>query len=213
VLQLIRVFLIVEGEHDVAVLEALVGDALRERGVFIMPMRGTRRLLTLLESQFLVRFTDASFVVALDRTDASKVELAVEALQEAVDSEETEDSRAQLVRAALAPLLHGTPEEGVVAELLKAAVNLGMLGRVKIHGLGQPDIIEYLPVERFVPNAASWTEAKEHWPRGTPFKKWLRSRGAEVNATALAAIASTLDEIPNDFTDLVEACERAGRRS
>lgn len=211
VLQLIRVFLIVEGQHDVGVINAMVGDALREHRVHLMAMRGTHNLLTLLDSQFLTTFTDATFVVALDRTSMSKVRRAMDSLRQACDQSIPMNGRPRLMQKALEPLQNGTSEERALSELLQALARSGTLERFEVHGLSKPDIIEYLPVADFVPDATSWAEAKKSWPRGTDFKGWLRSLGATVSAKSLEAIASRVDLLPKDFTELVETCERATR--
>ena len=187
----------------------MVGDALRQRRVHLMAMRGTRNLLTLLDSQFLTAFTDAAFVVVLDRTSTSKVRRAADALRSAYKEATDKTGRPRMIQKALAPLQGGTSEEQVVAELLQALAHSGALDRFEVHGLSRPDIFEYLPVTDFLPDAPSWSEAKRNWPRGTDFKEWLRSLGARVTAKSLESFASRVDHIPRDFSELVETCDRA----
>jgi hypothetical protein len=106
-------------------------------------------------------------------------------------------SRARLMQKAVAPLANSRiSEEQVLAELLQAAARSGVLDRFEVHGWSKPDIIEYLPVAEFIPDARNWSEAKRDWPREIPFKKWLASRGAKVHGKALAAICCTTRRAP-----------------
>jgi energy-coupling factor transporter ATP-binding protein EcfA2 len=211
-LQLIKVFLIVEGQHEIAVLEEVIGDSLHADRVHMMPMRGTHNLLTFLDAQFLATFTDAVFVIALDRTSTSRARSALDRLRHAVSLPTSDPSRHRLVNQALAPLERGTDEEQKLAELIRAAAKNGDLDRMRVHGFSKPDIIEYLPVAEFMPEAQTWREAKKRWPRGTDFKEWLRSQGAKLSVRSLSAIAARVDYVPKEFSDLLETCRHAAMR-
>ena len=65
-----RIFLIVEGPHDKIVLETLFGEELRSIGVEIFFMSGVRAVEQALDSQFLLRCTDAVVMVLFDNLRA-----------------------------------------------------------------------------------------------------------------------------------------------
>jgi hypothetical protein len=208
-LQLVRVFLLVEGDHDVAVIDEVMGDALRAARVHVLPMRGTKNLLGLLDAQFLASFSDARLVVALDRTNAGKARRAWDNARQAAALSIHDPARGPRLDAALRPLARGSAEEQVLAELLRATLRSNLSDRVAVHGFSKPDIIEYLPVQDFIPGTGSWQEAKATWPKDMTFKDWLRSLGVRVTTANLRKSASHLDMLPEDFRKLLAACGEA----
>jgi hypothetical protein len=75
VLQFFRRFVIVEGEHDLAVIEAAIGtDELFQARSRVLPMRGTNNLMSVLGAQLIFDYTTADVLVVLDRTNGPHFE-------------------------------------------------------------------------------------------------------------------------------------------
>ena len=214
-LLLTRVWLVVEGEHDRAVLEAWVGDEFQRYGVRTLIMRGTRRSLSVLDSELLFDGTDAAVAVLLDNTRADLTTRVNECLRKLA---EEPDKRAATI-GSLSDLLRsqasGT-EAASVVELALAAARRGMAHRLMVMGFSKPDIIEYLPAGAFA-EGSSWGELVNEWhasgrstDSGLDFKSWLRkAKGAQISARRLGQIASTMDSIPGDAIDLLKHLELA----
>jgi hypothetical protein len=64
-MQIVRVFVLVEGEHDVAVINGTIGDELEEARARLVALRGTHQAVHLAESWFLVDFTNARILICL----------------------------------------------------------------------------------------------------------------------------------------------------
>ena len=73
-LQMVRVFLIVEGPHDQAVLRQLLGPPPSTHPVVIIPVGGAKHLASLATAHVLWDFTEADFVVVLDGMIAEQVQ-------------------------------------------------------------------------------------------------------------------------------------------
>ena len=71
-LQLTRLILFVEGEHDLALLSEMIGPELAGSGVRLVPLRGTLNLPSVAESQ-VIRELDWRFAVLTDNTNATQV--------------------------------------------------------------------------------------------------------------------------------------------
>ncbi len=119
-------FLLVEGEHEVAVLEEIFGMELRASKVVLVPLRGSPPK-GLLEVDALWRFTTAAVAVALDN-------IRSDALARAADGDE----------GALRELRHAnsSEEEKALGNLLVQAARHGR----ELHVLGHPgvDLIDAL---------------------------------------------------------------------
>jgi len=202
ILQAIRLFLIVEGEHDVAVIETLLGaDDLARARVKVLPMRGTGNLRSVLDARLLFDFTTADILVVLDRTDGPRVETAWQSAKELYLS-----GNPQAAHAALGDLDRGTPEETKLGEFCHAALRSGALKRVQVYGLKRPDIIEYLPVQEFLPNADSWASVVSSWSHQGFFKHYLRQEGANISTNRIREVAKNLDYLDDEFVGLRRLC-------
>lgn len=191
-----RAFLLVEGEHDVAVLMGWFATELAALGVDILPLRGGSKLRTVLDSRFLFDYTDALLFPFLDDMDVERVQ---ELWTNATRSIKT--ARASDVIDTLRGELRRMPSKGTeyIDAFLTRALQLGREARVFPLGVRRADILDYLPVTEIVPTASSWEALRAELkaakrgvePTETEFKDWLRrSYKADLSPEALAAVAS-----------------------
>jgi hypothetical protein len=200
-----RGFLLVEGQHDLIVLDELLGPELASLHVEVLPMRGAGRLAATLDSRVLYDFTDAHMFVMLDALRSDEiteiwnegVRLAkVQGAPAAVDYVQT---RIQEIKV---------DEADAFAAFLTRALERDLAERHTPLTLSAPDILDYLPVEEFVPGAASWQSLREELarslgvpPSGSKFKAWLRSaKKADLSDDSIRRACRTMDQIPAEFT-------------
>jgi hypothetical protein len=87
-----------------------------------------------------------------------------------------------------------------LGEFLGASLTNGTFDRVAPLGIPQRDVLECLPVASFVTGAATWTELRAAGAannRGidlneTEFKKYLRSRGADLSEEHIGQVARAI---------------------
>lgn len=195
ILQTIRRFVIVEGAHDKAVLESVFGkDELARSRIQILTMRGTRNLMSVLGAQLIFDFTAADVLIVLDNTNGLHFESVWNAACQRLDRDGLESAHREL-----RSLDSGTAEEEKLREFCERALNTGQTRRIRVFGLGEPDIINYLPASDFVPEAKSWEELVGEWDRRDRFKEYLRKRGANVSAKRLGKLAGNLDVLHEDL--------------
>jgi ABC-type molybdenum transport system ATPase subunit/photorepair protein PhrA len=212
VLLMTRAWLVVEGDHDEAVIDAWVGDELRKNLVRLIRMRGTHNALSILDSQLVFEATDARVYVVTDRTRASVVESFNKLLAFATDAA---SDRGDIFRRlhAVIPQERRDSEEGKLLELALAAVRAGEAHRLTFAGLAKADIIEYLPADAFVPGESweSLVRQRKTTDRRLPFKRWLaKIKGADVRTKALRAAVDQADHVPADVLALLhEVCPRS----
>ena len=195
-----RVVLVVEGSHDMTVINHLVGSELDELRVLMLPMRGGRALATVVDSYLLAVMSDTPVIAALDNLRAEKVEsywtdlvANVDGGQKKFDAITTEHfSRRE------------RDEETFLVNYMRKAAELGQVDRFHVFGFEKPDIQDYLPVPSLVPGATSWAELRAEFGQQKKirsFKPWLLERhGVEISDELLQAGCDGLDMIPDDFT-------------
>ena len=72
-LQLCRIVVLVEGQHELSILGELIGDELRQAGALMFAMRGVSKLASTADAQLLFTYTDVSLLVVVDNDDADRV--------------------------------------------------------------------------------------------------------------------------------------------
>ena len=206
-LQLYRVFLVVEGEHDKVVLETLIGDDLDNFRATVIPMRGVKSLRSIPDTRLIMDYTDAVILVVVDRVraalldslGAARHEFVSSGKRSAIDVLETHLKRRDL-----------TSEEELVCHLFRRGIDTNMLHRINVVGLSVPDIIELLPVEAFVKGASDWQELVAEWRASRDsgslkFKDWLRlEKDARISTVAIGKVAASLDYVPDDIARIRE---------
>lgn len=208
-------FLLVEGEHDDIVLTELIGTELSKLRVEVLPIRGGSKLPGAIEARTLFDFTDALVFALLDAIPMDGLhEVWGKAKKHADDPER-----------ALAVLSDGFSwprgdESTWMKEWLMRSIKRGRgrHSRVEPLGVAAADIIEYLPVQHFVPAAQSWEELRAQHKsalestKGIPkdFKKWLTAKHrADFEPDSLREACQRVDETPGDFTQLLVSIETA----
>jgi hypothetical protein len=201
-LQATRLFVIVEGEHDLAVLNPLLGLDVASTRIKTMAMRGTRGLKSVLDARLILEFTSANVIIVLDHTRGRLVSEVWDSAKEAAER----GNRAKAIRI-LSRLEADTNEERLLNEFCRKAISAGIHDRFRVFGFTKPDIIEYLPVEKVVPGATSWDSLKREWDQTMDFKKFLRQKkGANTSLRKLGSIAGEMDTIPEEILTLRKQC-------
>jgi len=210
-LRLTRVYLAVEGHHDEVLINYFLGERLRRARVEILPLRGGSKLPHTVDSRVLFDHTNAHLVGLLDNVDAEPLHRTWSDAQElAVTGHVAEAKDLILDRIGKA-----SGEAQYLSAWLTRALDKGLESRLTPFGLSRPDIIEYLPVDKFVAGASSWNSLREQHARelsgksGTPrdFKKWLTGRykvsfGAEDLLRSADGVA-----VPKEFERLAKTVE------
>lgn len=212
-----RVFLLVEGAHDEALLDAYFGGRLRAARVQVLPLRGASKLPGTIESRVLFDFTEAHVVALVD----NQLPLAIsEAWTQALAARQT--GTLEAATSTLADSIDGQEEEArFLREWLTSALRHGRETRVTPYSLRAKDIIEYVPVESLVPTHASWDTlrsehaddlaAKSGMPRD--FKKWLERRyKVLVTPDLLRSAARDASRAPVELEQLMKFLEASAQR-
>jgi len=202
-LQMCRMFLVVEGQHDAIVLGELIGDDLTRMGVEVVALRGLRNLKNASDAQLLFRFTDASVLYLSDNENHDRVsniwnearnaspEMAIEILSEI--SKGNKNSEAVFLR-----------------EFATLAHTLDAKERIHLAALAYGDIIEYLPLQFFVPPTSghvSWSQVRQAFAgSGTKksMKTWMSGQyGSDFSDETIRTAVRSMDDIPEEFTKLL----------
>lgn len=206
-LQLYQLVLLVEGHHDRVVLGEVLGRELARRRVLMLPLRGSYNLNAVVDLEILAHTLEQPVLSVLDNVRAEVIDGLWHALKGlpqdagAVDIDTIFEQR-------MGPKSDRSDEERQIAALAGNLFQAGGLDRFGVYGLTRRDIIEYLPVERLVPNGVSWSELRSQHaqrradaPTSTPkdFKKWLAtSHDADFGDDGLLIAASLIAESPPD---------------
>jgi len=189
-----RGFALVEGEHDREVLRGMIGSELDDLGIQILALRGSTKLKTVVDSQFLYEFTDAVLFPILD-----DVRLG--------DLKEVWERHVAQARTTPVPTVVGSlvtelkdkfGESGRhLGEFLGSSLKNGTTDRVVPLGIPQRDVLECLPVASFVTGFATWTELRAAGAvnyggidlNETEFKKYLGTRRADLSVEHIGQVA------------------------
>lgn len=219
--QLVRVFVCVEGQHDLAVLSKLLEGPLTASFARLLPLDGAKKLNEALTVPMIFDYTDANVVVVLD--NLPDVEKDWNDLVAA--HQRGQKSQVQAIIRAINARPGG--EAGWIAKFAQAAIDRGRLDRVTVVGLSRPDVICYLPPASLgLPEDRTWEDLIADWrkssARPTDIKGWLRDKHrVQVSLTKVrraaedAAVQAALDdktEVPSDLDDLAVTIRAASRR-
>ena len=193
-----RGYLLVEGEHDKQIFEGYFAAELKDMRVEVLPMRGTRNLWTVFDSEFLIERTDALLMPLLD-------DIALEPLfdlwskVEAKVADGRRSDAAGLIRREIGSVPGGAKD--VYEPLLTGTITRGVSQRFFPLGMSKKDVLEYLPVDRLVDGASAWDGLREEWKRspasmadrsGKAYKDWLRKvKRADLSPENLRLVAET----------------------
>ena len=188
-LQLTRIVILVEGQHDEWVLRHTFGDEFDRMGVKVMSMRGANRLISAADGTLLFDYTEAHMIVMLDRTKQDRVDRI---WNEALASW-NEYQRLDLILKILKRLLptkrspdqlDGENEGAALKDFCAAVITRGRQDRISFLGLSKDDIQDYYSPSFFTTRGdapATFAEARREWrhlrDRGEKtgnFKEWMR---------------------------------------
>jgi len=202
-----RGLLLVEGEHDLIIWNAFLGNELRNLRIEVVPLRGAGRLNATLDSRVLYDFTDAHLFVMLDALDPGVI-TAIWA--EACKLAKTKSAQVAAEFAVQELSALQVDEAKALSSWASRALQRGLQGRHTPMSLAEPDVLDYLPVEPFVPGAHSWNELRAELarssrsgpPSGSEFKKWLvGAKGADLSTQHISDVANAVTSTPLEFKD------------
>lgn len=202
-LQLTRLFLFVEGQHEITVLGELFGSRFDNAGIRLMPLGGSRRLAAITDSRFLFTYTDAEVLVLLDRVRGEQWSAVWTETKDLAAGGREAEAHGRLTKGLGR---FQSAEEEQLSAFAHAAIDLGKADRLQLWGLSQPDIIYYLPADSFV-QGESWSDLQASYlasrktfggePEG--IKRWLeREHDARISIPVLRRAAKALIEAPPD---------------
>ena len=208
-----RGFLLVEGQHEVAVLSAMMGDRLRKLRVELLPMRGGSKLKASIDTRVLFDHTDAHVFAILDAIPAHQL---TSAWEDALSLAKTQSMQVAIdhIRESLKSIK--ADEAGWMTGFLTRALETHRQSRVTPYSLPNPDVLYYLPVDAFVPGATSWEDLRDELERdrqqpasGRLFKDWLRTaKSADLSTENIERVAREVDSTPQDLEHLMQTIEQ-----
>ena len=203
-LRSIRKVLLVEGEHEVVILNTLFKDELAESRVMVIPIRGARELKSVIESTFIFEFTDAEVCVLIDNTDSEQVNNIWNWALALADQGEKEAAKKYIIDSL--PTTSNKIENKFLKELYIRSIDKGLSHRINVLGMSKEDIIEYLDPSYFIPGE-SWENLKFKWAESgkkTNFKTWLTlTYGLTFNVPTLEGALKKMKPNHADFKKLL----------
>ncbi len=205
-LQQIRAFLLVEGQHEVEILDGFIGLELKRLGVTVLPLDKGSKLKDSTAAAVLFRFSEAPVVALLDSLPPERLRTV---WAETVGHLKRDGL--QRARDYLAEAMRDMPEpEGPwMHRFLSNALVENRSHRVQPWALPASDVLEYLPAAQLLPGCQGWDDIKAKAAKnvgrplsGTELKKWLRAQGADLSESNLRLLASD-SEVPEDVKALL----------
>lgn len=173
-LQHIRKVLVVEGMHEVWVLEHLFGDEFGRAGVLVVPLHGGKFLKSAADSQLLFDFTTAEVVVMLDNLSTKHVE---EVWDNALIAREAGENVAKVTS-----ILRGLEKSGegrYLSNFCIEAIKTQHYKRVGFYMLSETDITRYFKPSDFVSKKNLDALENKSWEHlDAEFEKWLSAGNA-----------------------------------
>jgi hypothetical protein len=211
-LQLCRAMLLVEGQHELVILDELIGDELRELGVEMLCMRGATTLKAW-DAQLIQRYTDVPFVVLVDNDRADRLSTVWQRAKEAAGNGSEYLGIIDELKSGAAG-----SEGAFLRELCKNLISGSQTDRYHITAFEAADVPEYLPPAGIAPNVGDKTwqqlksEAQNKAKSSSSFKNWMKEvYGADYSDRTLRAAAQTMDSVPQEFSELLDLLRRIVR--
>lgn len=213
-LALKRLLVVGEGDHDVAVIEGLIGltsDSKTRQRSLITAARGARNLLSTVEARIVTDYTDMHVLSIADNIRATRITAVRDKLLEG-DREGLPAGRNIKLSGLIELRQDSRFEERVLFDLLERCAQRRMLDRFHVFGLAKKDVIEYLPSESFG-LSDDWEKLRADFDsfRGAErhdFKDWLRrERGAEISTRKIRSAFDSLDSIDSELRQLLSEIE------
>ena len=197
----IRVFLLVEGEHERIIFENLFPEELRRAGCKIIVARGGRNMKDVFESQMIFNFSDAKVLCLLDNIDAKAINsIWEESKKIAVQGKLIEAG--QYIRASIPG--SKSSENVFLSQFLTLALSNGQYERVEVGGLSKSDIVLYFEPTNFGIKK-SWKELLDiHSVSDPSFKEWATKKyGADFTVQAIDRASRAVETLPDEFGNLM----------
>ena len=207
VLHFYDTILLVEGRHDEIVLEAMLGEELRNLRTLVVPLHGGRLLPDAADARILQDFTDHRIVAMVDNVAPEPFERLLAVARQVTPGDCTAFDR------AADEVLQGVKadEVGFVRRLLRRAFEVGRLERYIPYALTKPDILEYLPPRPFLLDR-SWEDLRAEFVTQSKvkrFKRWLElTKGANFDDERVFEACRQMDSVPSDFLALLNLLAR-----
>ena len=204
-LQMYKVFWLVEGEHELRVFEELFRDELEKYRIKIIPLRGVKSLASVADSSMLFEYTKAKILVTVDNLQNSKLNSA---WTSAIEMMKNKQPVNKVVGDLRRNLDEKTGEARNLLELMTSSIYSGNWDRLEFTSLTKKDLIEYFAPEAFNLKSDWATLRSEHGSQNkySDFKEFLRvNNGAHISSNTLVKACKSLDAIDPDWT----ACLRA----
>lgn len=213
-LALKRLLVVGEGEHDVAVIEGLIGLSRGSKTLqrsLVTAARGVRNLISTVEARIVTDYTDMHVLSIADNVRATRLLKIRDKLIEGERQGLSVPKNLKLSGLFELRKNLGT-EERVLFELLERCTERRLLDRFHVYGLEKKDVIEYLPSVAFG-LSESWEQLREDYAqfRSEPkpqFKEWLKTeRGAEISTRRIRSAFDSLDSIDEELLNLLNEIE------
>lgn len=215
-----KVFLLVEGHHEEIIFEELFRTRLQNARVEVIPLDGAKNLSKTVDSYVLFKYTRAHVIALVDNLQHQMIQESWAEARELGITRSEKEAVDHINHALSSPGANrGSQDEiGFIRSWLVKALESGVDSRLTPHGLGEKDILSYLPVEVFLPTATSWNElwdqhadARKARPDKTPkqFKRWLTAQGNSrpLNDDTILKAVAALDSVPQEFEQLMKRLE------
>ncbi|MHA7239558.1 hypothetical protein ACX80P_06615 [Arthrobacter sp. TMS1-12-1] len=197
-LQLTRVFVLVEGAHDEIVLKAALGKEIQDAGGRLIPINGATHARSIADARILFDASAASVVFVLDNVRGPD---ALRIWEQATQQYAVGQRKA--ARSTLAQLSKlGSGGEVVwLQELGERAIDTNLIHRIKPFGLSKRDILCYLSPAAFKLENTTWDDLSKEYEHARRngfskenFKSWLKHmRGANFSRETVCEAAQGTD--------------------
>lgn len=145
-LQMYKVFWLVEGEHELAVFEELFRHELEKYKIKILPLRGVKSLASVADSSMLFEFTNAKILVTVDNVQNSKLTSAWNSAKETLMDKQPQN---KVIAELQRDLNEKTFEIKNLLQLMTSSLISGNWNRLEFSALTKKDLIEYFAPEAF----------------------------------------------------------------
>jgi len=211
---------IVEGEHDQAVLKEIFDGEHHLDRMLIIPGRGHKGMHAVPDATVLVDFTDLHILVIVDNARNERFHPVIETIRSLTAAGRSPD--AALRESGIDDLSRtARPEERTLIEILDRATRNRSLNRLDVHGLPVGDIFMLFSPEAFGLDSDWGTYERQHAEyqrqhagpsQGRPksIKDWLKAEhGATISKKTVEEAVRNLDDYPPDLLTLREVVEVA----
>lgn len=200
-LQMYKVFWLVEGEHELAVFEELFRHELEKYKIKILPLRGVKSLASVADSSMLFEYTNAKILVTVDNVQNSKL---TSAWALAKDSLMDKQPQNKVIAELQRNLNEKTYEVKNLLQLMTSSLISGNWNRLEFSSLTKKDLIEYFAPEAF-DLKSDWTSLRRNFKSQneySDFKEFLRAiNGAHISTKKIVEACKVLDAIDPDWTE------------